>query len=89
MPSPILAPGFEGVKDVKEEIEVIWAFITPSQGARSLGKRGVHEERRVFSPAPGFGQDMGLPNLGQQDPEKVPGPPHLFHHLVNQMDSLD
>ena len=82
MPSPILAPGFEGIKDVKEEIGVIWAFTTPSQGARSLSKRGVHEERRVFSPAPGVGQDKRLPSLGQMGPEKVPGPRHVHHYQV-------
>ena len=77
MPSPILAPGSEGVKDVQEEIGVIWAFTTPSQGAGSLGKRGVHEECRVISPSPGVGQDMYLPSLGQRDPDKVQGPQHV------------
>ena len=76
MPSPVLAPGFEGVTDIKEEIGLIWAFTTPSQGAWSLGKRGVHEDRRVFSPASGVGQDAHLPSLGQRDPEKVQG-----HHI--------
>ena len=47
-----------------------------------MGKRGVHLERRVFSPSPGVGQGLHLPSLGQRDPEKVPGPHHEYHHLV-------
>ena len=45
-----------------------------------LGKRGVHLERRVFSPSPGVGLGMHLPSLGQKDPEEVPGPLHEHHY---------